>query len=125
MKMSEKVSCEVINLSFMMSAITRCSYTAQVLAFNKPLESFSPLLTEPKSPPLSSPQVSVAEHFRRLLAAIIQSNRKCELGAYDSACVALNAKTSEFGSDAQMGEHGQGNSLWGYDSIARYGKKIF
>jgi len=40
-------------------------------------------------------------------------------------CVVLNAKTSEFGRDAQMGEHGQGNSLWGYDSIARYGKKIF
>ncbi|KAJ6879368.1 hypothetical protein NC652_032829 [Populus alba x Populus x berolinensis] len=59
------------------------------------LESFSHLLTEPKSPPLSPPQVAVVEYFRHLLAAIIQSNRKCKLGQYDSACGYLDAKTSE------------------------------
>ncbi|KAJ6872790.1 hypothetical protein NC651_031806 [Populus alba x Populus x berolinensis] len=48
-----------------------------------------------KSPPLSSPQVAVVEYFRHLLAAITQSNRKCKLGQYDSACGYLYAKTSE------------------------------
>jgi hypothetical protein len=151
---------------------TECSYTTQVLAFNKPwalytqpanevetdlncpyvssfiinegtlnththstqfeiflfssrLVSFSHLLTEPKSPPLSSP-TSIRS---RILPASPGGNYSEQQETWTRAkwfCLwYLNAKTSEFWSDAQIGEHGQGNSLWGYDSIARYGKKIF